>query len=81
MFWDKPLDNALSRLKRDVHAPVRLVLWDGREVSFSEKPKVTVRLRDSRAASAFVRPTLLTLAEAYIEGEADIEGSVRDAIA
>ena len=80
MFWDKPLDNALGRLKRNVRAPVRLVLWDGREVAFSDKPKVTVRLRDSRAAAALVRPNLLSLAEAYIEGEADIEGSVRDAI-
>jgi cyclopropane-fatty-acyl-phospholipid synthase len=80
VFWDKPLDNALNRLKRDVHAPVKVVLWDGREVAFSEKPRVTLRLRDSRAASALMRPTMLSLAEAYIEGEADIEGSLRDAI-
>ena len=39
MFWDKPLDNALSRLKDNVQAPVRVVLWDGREVSFSESPR------------------------------------------
>lgn len=80
MFWGKPLDNALSRLKRNVNAPVKLVLWDGREVSFSKEPRVTVRLKDSRIASTLVRPTLLTLAEAYIDGEVDIEGDVRDAI-
>jgi len=80
VFWDKPLDNALTRLKRSVRAPVKLVLWDGREVAFAEKPRVTVRLKDSRVASALVRPTLLTLAEAYIDGEVEIEGDVRDAI-
>ena len=80
MFWDKPLDNAISHLKGRVHAPVRLVLWDGREVSFSDRPKVTVRLKGQRAGSVFSRPNLLSLAEAYIEGEADVEGDVREAI-
>jgi cyclopropane-fatty-acyl-phospholipid synthase len=80
VFWDKPLDNALSRLKRSVQAPVKIVLWDGREVSFDKEPRVTVRLRAPRVASALVRPTLLTLAEAYIDGDVEIEGDVRDAI-
>ena len=80
MFWDKPLDNAISHLKGRVHAPLRLVLWDGREVSFSDTPKVTVRLKGLRGASALSRPNLLSLAEAYIEGEADVEGDVREAI-
>jgi cyclopropane-fatty-acyl-phospholipid synthase len=80
VFWDKPLDNALSRLKKNVSAPVRLVLWDGREVALSEKPRVTVRLKGLRAATALARPTLLTLAEAYIDGEVDLEGDVREAI-
>jgi len=80
VFWDKTLDLALSSLKKNVSAPVRLVLWDGREVAFSEKPRVTVRLKGSRAATAFVRPTLLTLAEAYIDGHAELEGDMREAI-
>jgi cyclopropane-fatty-acyl-phospholipid synthase len=80
VFWEKPLDNALSRLKQNVRVPVKLVLWDGREVAFDKEPRVTVRLKGSRVASALVRPSLLTLAEAYIDGEAEIEGDVRDAI-
>ena len=80
MFWEKPLDNALTRLKKNVRAPVRLVLWDGREVSFDKDPRVTVRLKDPRIASTLVRPSLLTLAEAYIDGEAEIEGDVGEAI-
>ncbi len=80
MFWDKPVEQALSILKKQVRAPIRLVLWDGREVALSDEPVVTVRLRDTRAASAFARPSLLALAEAYIEGKADLEGDVRAAI-
>ena len=80
MFWDKPVENALSNLKKQVSAPVRLVLWDGREVAFSDKPRVTVRLKGARGANALMRPSLLTLAEAYIDGDADLEGDVREAI-
>ena len=58
MLWDKPLDNALCRLKDKVSAPVRLVLWDGREIALSEKPRVTVRLKGLRAASVLVRPVV-----------------------
>jgi cyclopropane-fatty-acyl-phospholipid synthase len=80
VFWDRPLDSALSNLKKRVHAPLRVVLWDGREVALSESPRVTLRLKDARAAAALAHPTLLSLAEAYIEGEADLEGDVREAI-
>ena len=80
MFWEKPVENALSRLKKSVSAPVRLVLWDGRAVDFCDKPKVTVRLKGVRGASALMRPSLLSLAEAYIEGDADLEGDMREAI-
>ncbi len=80
MFWDKPVESALSNLKKNVSAPVRLVLWDGREVDFSAKPKITVRLKGARAAQALMRPSFLSLAEAYIEGDADVEGDLREAI-
>ena len=80
MFWDKQLDNAISRLKQNVRADVRVVLSDGREVSFSDEPRVTLRLKRTRAGSALSRPSLLTLAEAYIDGDADLEGDVREAI-
>jgi cyclopropane-fatty-acyl-phospholipid synthase len=80
VFWERPLDLALSNLKKRVQAPVRLVLWDGREVSLSEEPRVTVRLKGTRAASAFMRPSLLSLAEAYIDGHADLEGDLNEAI-
>ena len=52
MPFSKPLDDAISSLGREVSAPVRVVLWDGREFQFSDKPSVTLRLRDQRALQA-----------------------------
>jgi cyclopropane-fatty-acyl-phospholipid synthase len=80
MFWDRPLEHALSNLKKRVNAPVRVILWDGREVAFSAEPRVTMRMKGARGASALVNPSLLSLAEAYIEGHADLEGDMREAI-
>jgi cyclopropane-fatty-acyl-phospholipid synthase len=80
MFWTHRLDRTLSELKKQVHAPLRVVLWDGREIAFSEKPQATLKIRAARTARALRRPSLLALAEAYIAGEVDLEGNVREAI-
>ena len=80
MFWDRSVEHALATLKKRVSAPVRVVLWDGREIALSEEPRVTVRVNGARGASALANPSLLSLAEAYIEGDADFEGDLREAI-
>jgi cyclopropane-fatty-acyl-phospholipid synthase len=80
VFWQLPVEQALSKLKQEIHAPVRVVLWDGREIQFSEEPRVTVRLKAAEAATVLANPNMLSLAEAYIEGHADFEGDVREAI-
>ena len=80
MFWNRPIDHALMRLRESVHAPLKVVLWDGREVDLGEAPKVTLRLNDARTAAALAHPSLLALAEAYIEGGAELEGDLREAI-
>lgn len=80
MFWTRPIDAVLGRLARQVSAPLRLVLWDGREYQLGDSPSVTLRLKDQRTASVLARPSFLSLAEAYISGDAEIEGDMRDAI-
>jgi cyclopropane-fatty-acyl-phospholipid synthase len=80
MFWDRPLEHALSNLKKRVNTPLRVVLWDGREIAFSDEPCVTMRVKGVRGASALVNPSLLKLAEAYIDGHTDLEGDVRQLI-
>ena len=80
MLFQNAIDHALTALKSRVHAPIRVVLWDGREVALSEAPRVTLRVKDPSAAAALARPTMLSLAEAYIDGRTDVEGDVREAI-
>jgi cyclopropane-fatty-acyl-phospholipid synthase len=80
MLWDRPLEHALTNLKKRVNAPLKVVLWDGREIAFSDAPSVTMRVKGARGASALVNPSLLTLAEAYIDGHTDLEGNLRDVI-
>ena len=80
MFWDRSVDHVLMNLKKRVNAPVRLVLWDGREVALSADPRVTIRVKRAGAASALIRPSMLSLAEAYIEGHADFQGDLREVI-
>jgi cyclopropane-fatty-acyl-phospholipid synthase len=80
VFWENPIDNALSQLKAQVRAPLRVVLWDGREVALSDEPQATLKIKGERAVRALARPSLLALAEAYIEGDVDLEGDLREAI-
>ena len=45
MFWDTPVDRAIANLRKQVSAPVRVILWDGREYALSSaEPSVTLRL-------------------------------------
>ena len=81
MFWQHPIEAALSRLKRSVRAPLKVVLWDGRELVLGDEPaRVTLRFRDRRTAAALASPSLLTLGQAYIEGDVEVEGDLREAI-
>ncbi|QJR11117.1 putative fatty acid methyltransferase [Usitatibacter rugosus] len=63
-----------------VQAPVRVVLWDGRDFALSDSPSATLRVKHPGAALALRRPSLLSLAEAYIEGDIDFEGDIGAAI-
>ena len=80
MFNGRMLDHALAALPGRISAPLRLVLWDGREVAFSDAPRVTLRFLRERAATALRHPSMLSLAEGYIEGDIELEGDVLDAI-
>ena len=80
MFWERAIDHALDKLKRQIEAPVRLQLWDGRRIDFSSAPCVTLKLNDWQAASAFRDPSLLSIAQAYIDGHLDLEGRLMDAV-
>jgi cyclopropane-fatty-acyl-phospholipid synthase len=62
--------------------PVAVELWTGELVmppSMPDySPRVLVRLRNPASLKALVKPSLGTLARAYVEGELDLDGDIRD---
>lgn len=79
MFGINPA-RAVELLGRRLSAPVRVVLWDGRDFALSDAPSTTLHLKRPGAALALRNPSLLSLAEAYIDGDIDFEGDVRSAM-
>jgi cyclopropane-fatty-acyl-phospholipid synthase len=60
--------------------PMRLVMSDGESIDFGEQPTITVTIRDTAALSLFARPSLGSLASAYVEGKVDLDGDVAEVI-
>lgn len=58
--------------------PIAIELWTGEHMMPELAPRVRVRLRKPASLKALVQPNLGSLARAYVEGELDIEGEIRD---
>ena len=68
------IEHRLSRLG----LPVAVSLWDGSTISPQADPKIHLTLKSPTAISSLVRPSLGRIAKAYVEGQIDIEGDVRE---
>ena len=71
----------LEELRRQNPIPMRVALWSGTSVDLSPDPAVTVRLNRAHAARYFLKPTLSDLGEGFIEGEIEVDGPIRKAVA
>ncbi|MCS6766470.1 MAG: cyclopropane-fatty-acyl-phospholipid synthase family protein [Candidatus Protistobacter heckmanni] len=75
------LDGWIDTIRQRLDLPVKLVLWDGRELRLGlQQPRVTIKLRDKSALPLLLFPSLINLGEAYIQQKIDIEGSLTDII-
>ncbi len=70
----------LQRRLGDGAFPVRLVFWDGEAFDFAPAPAVTITLKTPRLARLFLTGNMGALAEAYVRGEIEVEGRMRDVI-
>ncbi|MEO8137856.1 MAG: class I SAM-dependent methyltransferase [Betaproteobacteria bacterium] len=78
-WLDAGVERAFESLRKKVSAPLAIELWDGRVYALG--PDARVRMKVSRAAvKHLVRPTLGSLAQAFVEGELDVVGSLREAV-
>ncbi len=80
------LENKLAQwagsVREQFNIPARLVLWGGQEINFGEfiTPQVTIKVNNISAAPLLLDPNLANLAEAYIKGKIDVEGTITDII-
>lgn len=71
----------ISRIERrltQLDLPVAVSLWDGTTAAPNREPKVHVKLNSPDAATSLVHPSLGKIAKAYVEGQIDIEGDLRE---
>ncbi|MGH8676844.1 MAG: class I SAM-dependent methyltransferase [Burkholderiales bacterium] len=70
------LESRLSQLG----LPVAVTLWDGRTLCANATPTIKLTVRSLRAMLSLANPSLGKIAKAYVEGQIDIEGDIRETV-
>ena len=73
------LDLVEQRIKK-VSAPVNIRLWNGRFLEAPQASSVTLTVKSPRALAQLANPALGKLARCYVEGDIDVDGSMREVI-
>lgn len=61
---------------RDLQLPLRLRLWDGKQIDLGPEPRVTLVVKDPSLVAQLAHPSLDALGGAYVEGRLDLEGPI-----
>ncbi|HWS74009.1 MAG TPA: cyclopropane-fatty-acyl-phospholipid synthase family protein [Quisquiliibacterium sp.] len=77
---EKQVAGYLEQLMTRQRLPLKVALWNGATVTLNESPQVTVRLNAPQAARHFLKPSLDSLGEAFVEGLIDVDGPIRSVI-
>lgn len=78
MFFEKRFLKAISQIGSQVAVPLRIELWNGRQIDLSSDPNVTVTIPHPSALRYFISPNLSKLGEAFVEGHIRVEGSAKN---
>jgi cyclopropane-fatty-acyl-phospholipid synthase len=70
----------LEGLKREHQIPLSLELWNGAQVDLADIASVRLKIKSASAARLLMKPNLGNLAEAYIEGDIDVEGPIAEVV-
>ena len=70
----------LTAAFRDLQLPLRVKLWDGKQIDLGPKPQVTLVVKDPALVTQLAHPSLDALGAAYVEGRVDLEGPIEAAI-
>ncbi|RPH66972.1 MAG: class I SAM-dependent methyltransferase [Burkholderiales bacterium] len=77
---EKQVARYLEGLRERQPLPLRVKLWDGSAIALDEQPRVELHLKDATSARYFLRPSMSSLGEAFVEGHIDVDGNVRDIV-
>ena len=77
---EKQVAGYLEQLRARQALPLRVALWNGASVPLSEEARVTVHLKSPQAARHFLKPSLDSLGEAFVEGLIDVDGPIRSVV-
>jgi cyclopropane-fatty-acyl-phospholipid synthase len=78
MFLEYRFNRVIEKLAQQANFPLRMKLWNGRNVTLAPNPKVTIEIPDASALRFFVPPDLAKLGEAFVDGHIRAEGSIHD---
>ena len=65
---------------RDLQLPLRLRLWDGKQIDLGPEPRVTLVVKDPSLVTQLAHPSLDALGGAYVEGRIELEGPISEVI-
>ena len=70
----------LENLRERQPMPLQITLWTGAQLALAERPTVSLTLRSASAARHLLNPSLHSLGEAFVEGDIDLDGPIRDVL-
>lgn len=81
MSWENNLERWVNTIRNQLALPLRIDLWNGQQFAFShENPKVVVHIPHSSALNYLLKPSLLNLGKAYVDGKIDVDGTASEII-
>ena len=78
VFLEYRFNKEIEKLAREARLPLRMKLWNGRNLTFAPDPTVTIEIPDAAALRFFIAPDLNKLGEAFVDGHIRAEGSIHD---
>jgi cyclopropane-fatty-acyl-phospholipid synthase len=64
----------------ELQLPLRLRLWDGKQLDLGPQPRLTMVVKDPSLVTQLAHPSLDMLGAAYVEGRLDLEGPIETVI-
>ena len=74
------LERLASRIAAEGGAPLEVVLPDGSRLGFGLPTRIRIVVRDMTVLGELARPSLASLAEAFVHGRLDVQGDLLEAL-